>query len=300
MQFQNWFDHDAAMDLQGEQRNSKGAMDLQDGNADIYPSQMIHQEDINELDLELGETATVQEQEDDIFPTFSDETLTTSNMNTRPRLTRTSLQESSRWGISQARLLRTSTTVNISTGEKGGKETLVEERTSHQDAMNPTLRTFQQLWGRKSHKESSIDASLPASQWRLTSHSTRRRKRQSCMECITGSRHDGGDEYNIGSKSEYLTSYLRWTFRTSFGMLLLFSFACFMLLSLVFAICIHVVGIYQPLCINVGGLDYEAAGRKFMDAFTLSWTTLSTVGYGNIYPNLAFSEGEKYVCDELQ
>ena len=81
----------------------------------------------------------------------------------------------------------------------------------------------------------------------------------------------------VGAKAEFLTSYLRWTFRTSFTMLLLLSAACFLLLSCAFAIAIHVVGIFQPMCIYVGGEDYNTAGHQFLDAFALSWTTLSTV-----------------------
>lgn len=114
------------------------------------------------------------------------------------------------------------------------------------------------------------------------------------MEIIAGTRDDC-DEYDVtvGAKADLLTRYLRWTFRTSFTMLLLVSCVFFLALSCAFAIAIHIVGIFQPLCIVVGGVDYDTAGRQFIDAFALSWTTLSTVGYGHIYPNLAIGGGPR-------
>lgn len=48
------------------------------------------------------------------------------------------------------------------------------------------------------------------------------------------------------------------------------------------------IGVYQEQCINIGSTTYgtlkQASG--FAGAFTLSWTTLSTVGYGNTSPSI--------------
>jgi hypothetical protein len=58
-----------------------------------------------------------------------------------------------------------------------------------------------------------------------------------------------------------------------------------MLLSLIFALFIFWVESYQPECI----IDGNDGSAYFMDAFQLSWTTLSTVGYGVVFPNIASS-----------
>ena len=228
----------------------------------------------------------------DLTPSSSAETTRVGNRPpSRPTLTRTPSRQSSRWGVSQRQLLRTSTAVSLTTGLEGGKETTVEQVTSHQHAMNPTERNVKQFFNML-ESSNMAEAEDGPTQYRLTARPTQRKR--SWMEIITGTRDDC-DEYDVtvGAKSDLLTSYLRWTFRTSFTMLLAFSCVCFMVLSCAFAIAIHVVGIYQPLCILVGDRDYDTAGRNFIDAFALSWTTLSTVGYGNIYPNLAINNGPR-------
>jgi hypothetical protein len=259
------------------------AADHRHGGADLSVTvETVENEDSFE-DIETGNVSDWQDV--DLNPSSSAETTRVENR-ARPTLMRTSRQ-SSRWGVSQRQLLRTSTAVSLATGLEGGKETTVQEVTSHQHAMNPTERKVKQFFNMH---ESDMEEG--PKHYRLTARPTQRKR--SWMEIITGTRDDC-DEYDVtvGAKAEWLTSYLRWTFRTSFTTLISFSCLCFMALSCAFAIAIHAVGIYQPVCIVVGDRDYNAAGSNFGDAFTLSWTTLSTVGYGIIYPNLAIDKGPR-------
>jgi Ion channel len=80
------------------------------------------------------------------------------------------------------------------------------------------------------------------------------------------------------------SDYLRWAFTVSFLRLALSIFVHFLLLALFFAILIYGIAQNQPNCIYAGATDFDDAGSDYVDAFQLSWTTLSTVGYGAIGP----------------
>lgn len=75
-------------------------------------------------------------------------------------------------------------------------------------------------------------------------------------------------------------NYLTWTFKTSLWCVAFASFIHFTILILLFAVCIYGAGRYQPECI-VGDEDESP---NFVHAYHLSWTTLSTVGYGVTAP----------------
>jgi hypothetical protein len=105
----------------------------------------------------------------------------------------------------------------------------------------------------------------------------------------TNASADGKLSFDMYAKSRIqnlITEYLHWTFKATFGEVILISFVWFMLLSIIFALFVFWVESYQPQCI-IDGNDNTA---YFVDAFHLSWTTLSTVGYGVIYPNIASQE----------
>jgi len=80
----------------------------------------------------------------------------------------------------------------------------------------------------------------------------------------------------------WTADYLRWTFQTSFLNLFLSVYGLFVILIVGFALVIHGVAYYQPACVFGEGYDH-----LLMDSIHLSWTTLSTVGYGVTSPQLS-------------
>jgi len=87
------------------------------------------------------------------------------------------------------------------------------------------------------------------------------------------------------SGSGFLTDYLYWSFRTSFFMLFTTSFLIFIGWVLFFAILMMIFGMNNPECFSPN-FDKTLPNVYVNEMFMLSWTTLSTVGYGNIYPSL--------------
>merc|ERR1711862_164082 len=93
----------------------------------------------------------------------------------------------------------------------------------------------------------------------------------------------------MNKPGNYLVSYLCWTFRASFFTLFLSVFFIFMVITILFALFIILADYLKPTCINPSITSYH-------DAFTLAWTTFTTVGYGNIYPSLTSQEFERGGC----
>jgi len=295
-------DNDAPVDLEtdsdtpvvAEEADEEISVDLETGGAaagdddddiELYQSDAASDSELEDIQLNPSAAASDTTLQLNPSATASDTTLRVDN---RPTLTRGLQRESTRWGVSQAHLLRISNAVSLSTGLEGAKETMVEEVTDNKEAMDNKERVYNKIFGTGEEDQEAMETGTATpKQYRLTARPSQ--ERRSWLEFITGARDDDDDyDVSVGAKAELLTIFLRWTFRTSFTLLLGFSCCCFMLLACVFAIAIHIVGIYQPTCISVGdGRNYEQAGGQFIDAFVLSWTTLSTVGYGHIYPNLA-------------
>ena len=121
------------------------------------------------MDVEMGESTEISLEDVTLnlnntpTPRAADTTNTT-----RPTLTRGLHREYSRWGVSSARLLRKSTAIDLETGQAGGKETIVEEVTSHQDAMNPTQRVYNHLFGIPETEEQVDFGTASPKQYRLT------------------------------------------------------------------------------------------------------------------------------------
>jgi hypothetical protein len=89
--------------------------------------------------------------------------------------------------------------------------------------------------------------------------------------------------------------YMNWTYRSSFCLAILSSYVLYLLLMVLFALCIYGSGRIQPECIFVGSDNFT---EHFMDAMHLSWTTLSTVGYGITGPKSPTSKDRWYVSGE--
>jgi len=92
--------------------------------------------------------------------------------------------------------------------------------------------------------------------------------------------------------STSLYRYIDWTFKASFtGVFATFCVSYF-IQCLAFGLLLMWAGSAEPECIVTSGDNYGAnASSKFSDAFALSWTTFTTVGYGNTYTSTATDLG---------
>jgi hypothetical protein len=135
-------------------------------------------------------------------------------------------------------------------------------------------------------KPGDVEASSgKAVQYRLAA--TRRAKKQtmwgrvtSCCGLIGSSRAKAGTAVGI-NPNQKLALYLHWMFRVNF--IFLFGVMCIMFFALVilFSGFITIAGRFDSQCVRIGGQDFDSQNTAFADAFTLSWTTFSTVGYGS-------------------
>jgi len=91
----------------------------------------------------------------------------------------------------------------------------------------------------------------------------------------------GKENYSVG----VVNKVLFWTFRKNLFTVLLAAAFSFYVFTIIFATFIFLYGLTYPHCIHVNGVDFDGEDvTKFVDAFALSWTTFSTVGYGLVYP----------------
>lgn len=96
--------------------------------------------------------------------------------------------------------------------------------------------------------------------------------------------------YSVG----LVNKFLYWTFRKNFFVVLLSAAGSFYLFTVTFALFIYLIGKKNPKCIHVNGVDFEETRTQFVDAFALSWTTFSTVGYGLVYPATSATMPENF------
>ena len=98
------------------------------------------------------------------------------------------------------------------------------------------------------------------------------------------------------NSNQRLAVYLHWMFRVNF--IFLFAVMCtiFFVLVMLFACIIIGAGRMDEDCVRIGGAEFDQAGSPFADAFALSWTTFSTVGYGSTYPALGHENDNPTNC----
>ena len=89
--------------------------------------------------------------------------------------------------------------------------------------------------------------------------------------------------------NRFLSRFLNFTFRSSFLVVVLMAAAGYYALVCLFAAVLVGAARHDPTCVTVGGEPGfpGANGTDYADAFSLSWTTLSTVGYGSYSPTTA-------------
>jgi hypothetical protein len=76
------------------------------------------------------------------------------------------------------------------------------------------------------------------------------------------------------SGEKLLTSYLFWAFRSSFLAVLVSAAVWFGWITFSFGGVLFGLAKMHPYCMSVAGEDFSG---KFMDAYSLSWTTFTTV-----------------------
>jgi hypothetical protein len=89
------------------------------------------------------------------------------------------------------------------------------------------------------------------------------------------------NDMNAMGPSGVLRRFFHWTFRVYFGILFLLMAICFFFIVIMFALVYMIPFTFEPDCLSIAGkYEYGNATAYFSDAFYLSWTTFSTVGYG--------------------
>ena len=107
-----------------------------------------------------------------------------------------------------------------------------------------------------------------------------------------------GTRGGIGmNRNHLIANTLHWMFRVNF--LFLFAVMCifFFVLVLIFSGLIIGAGKIDADCVKIGGISFGNTTQDyFADAFALSWTTFSTVGYGSTYPSLSHENESDSHC----
>lgn len=88
----------------------------------------------------------------------------------------------------------------------------------------------------------------------------------------------------------------------SYGYVLFLFTLQFYLFILFFCLLIYLIGLYDKKCIQAGSGsmdDLTTSGQMFSVLFTLSWTTFSTVGYGNTWPTLTGNPDNEQHCPAM-
>lgn len=113
----------------------------------------------------------------------------------------------------------------------------------------------------------------------------------SCINCgaLTESAAEQTTYRGFGDPNRMLIYFFFWLFRKGWVYVTLLSIVWFYILVVFFALLIVWAAELDNDCVKVGGADIGGLDNrsKFMDAFSLSWNTFSTVGYGSTYPALS-------------
>ncbi|KAL7533720.1 hypothetical protein ACHAXR_005400, partial [Thalassiosira sp. AJA248-18] len=116
-----------------------------------------------------------------------------------------------------------------------------------------------------------------------------------CINCgaLTESSTEQNLYLGLGDPNRWLIYFFFWLFRKGWSTVIVLSVVWYYALVLIFALLIIWASEIDNDCVKVGGLNIgELENRsKFMDSFSLSWNTFSTVGYGSTYPALSVESG---------
>eukprot|EP00584_Thalassiosira_punctigera_P007346 CAMPEP_0172539204 /NCGR_PEP_ID=MMETSP1067-20121228/10462_1 /TAXON_ID=265564 ORGANISM="Thalassiosira punctigera, Strain Tpunct2005C2" /NCGR_SAMPLE_ID=MMETSP1067 /ASSEMBLY_ACC=CAM_ASM_000444 /LENGTH=669 /DNA_ID=CAMNT_0013324853 /DNA_START=106 /DNA_END=2115 /DNA_ORIENTATION=+ len=113
--------------------------------------------------------------------------------------------------------------------------------------------------------------------------------------------HSNEVDNNVYRPSASLYRYIDWTFTASFTNVFISFLIFYFVLCLVFGGLLMAAGQAEPNCIVASGVAFgksEIPHTAWSDAFALSWTTFTTVGYGMTYTSTAgdFGDTEPHKC----
>lgn len=91
------------------------------------------------------------------------------------------------------------------------------------------------------------------------------------------------DDFSF-TPNTYIVKYVNWSYTSGFLVVFVSFLAVFLFIVFVFGLFLKWAGEAQPHCIIVAGEKFGTNdGTTLADAFALSWTTFTTVGYGAVY-----------------
>jgi len=117
-----------------------------------------------------------------------------------------------------------------------------------------------------------------------------------CNGCLSAARRRNVGLSVGANPNQALAYYLHWMFRVNFLFLFVVMCVAFFALVILFSGFITLAGNMDEDCVRIGGEPFGSAGAKFADAFSLSWTTFSTVGYGSTYSALGYENNSPTNC----
>eukprot|EP00523_Entomoneis_sp_CCMP467_P008674 CAMPEP_0168725594 /NCGR_PEP_ID=MMETSP0724-20121128/4235_1 /TAXON_ID=265536 /ORGANISM="Amphiprora sp., Strain CCMP467" /LENGTH=851 /DNA_ID=CAMNT_0008772385 /DNA_START=178 /DNA_END=2730 /DNA_ORIENTATION=- len=171
-------------------------------------------------------------------------------------------------------------------------------------ASAPTKFGWSKLFGRNSKNSSPLGGTGPLNsrQYNLTTDHGQGSAVRQFLKAYLGIAFEYDDANGTRQITCYgmsldllVIEYLHWCFRSSFAAVFLSLWFAFLSWSFLFAVVLWFLGRQEPTCI--GGVDYES--DYFVDAWALSWTTFSTVGYGLIYSGISADEPDIHKCTAI-
>jgi hypothetical protein len=190
-------------------------------------------------------------------------------------------------------MIRSRRVMDSETGRSGMiLECSIQDVTTHQLVpQDPRKRFRKKIWSRmnvaalveSNELTASEEEEAPPKQYRFRS-----KRKVGWCENIMGVDDDDEALYNSSwTVASFVTGYLNWTFRVSFKRLLLNFFVSFWVATIFWSLLILGIAELRPECMQVGEVAPDSTNTHlWIDAYTLSWTTFSTVGYGLIHPQV--------------
>ena len=105
--------------------------------------------------------------------------------------------------------------------------------------------------------------------------------------------HENDTDNNVYNPGKILYRYIDWTFYAGFTSVFVTFLLIYFIFCVFFGLVLLLAGNAEPECIVASGDNFGAnPNSRFSDAFALSWTTFTTVGYGMTYTSTSTDFGD--------